>query len=635
MSTMKTDGRLFFGGIRDLSTVTDLSARLTSILAPLGATSTPLQPVIDTLTNDLKGFAYADITMNSDAALDNDAILTKAIKSLHGLQWRGSKLRVERAVENGLDKLSRERKEEAENKIASEQAEQIQPSVTSLPQKLRIRKRGYEPCIEVFSTPFESNEIAEAEEAQRILNLPPSKMAKELEKKVRHRAVRIHFADDGKQDSLTKHHAPQESTKTEKHDINVDESKKRVWEERVGRSKLSAETEINRDASLFLKKEANANKSLVDGHDDIRSSMLLDARRQLSILSSLLGETDLAEPEYFTRKETSKKDDVIIESNGNGTTTLFDSIPSQKRMKTHKDEQNKSDSTNLSTTVESTADTKATLTAPVMAPAAGQLSGSVQVNIPSWRSFIYGEKLAQAGRTQISLADAKANLVVNSTKDPSQQQIVTDEQEEESKVGPIGKFLSVYKSTVPLHVDPSFTFSFGSEESNDGKGEVGDEGAALIDANSTGSIASSKGAGVNSTSAPSDEEIKKPKETIMNPAERWLSHRPETKRKKEEGKAINVEDKSTLFPGTTTFTNHQQGQRQGHSSLGNKHTGMMKQPAPIATASGGASLPLSSFSSLLSKAGSFFGGNSAANSLTAAKEILKKDFRAKQRQSHN
>jgi hypothetical protein len=112
MSTMKTDGRLFFGGIRDLSTVTDLSARLSSILAPLGATSTPLQPVIDTLTNDLKGFAYADITMNSDAALDNDAILTKAIKSLHGLQWRGSKLRVERAVENGLDKLSRERKEE-------------------------------------------------------------------------------------------------------------------------------------------------------------------------------------------------------------------------------------------------------------------------------------------------------------------------------------------------------------------------------------------------------------------------------------------------------------------------------------------------------------------------------------------
>jgi hypothetical protein len=59
--------RLFFGGIRDFSTVSDLSFRLSSILAPLGAIASPLQPVIDTLTNELKGFAYADIISNNSS----------------------------------------------------------------------------------------------------------------------------------------------------------------------------------------------------------------------------------------------------------------------------------------------------------------------------------------------------------------------------------------------------------------------------------------------------------------------------------------------------------------------------------------------------------------------------------------
>ena len=181
----------------------------------------------------------------------------------------------------------------------------------------------------------------------------------------------------------------------------------------------------------------------------------------------------------------------------------------------------------------------------------------VQVNVPSWRSLIYGEKLAQAGRTQISLADAKATLVVNPSKDLSLQ--VEEggggkEAEEESKGGPIGKFLSVYKSSVPLHVDPSFTFSFGSGEDSNSNGERA-RSVKVVDAVATNSrvdvvimekgVSSSKH-DITSTLASNEEKVNKPVEPLMDPAERWLSHRPETKRKKEE-QQMNVTINSKLI----------------------------------------------------------------------------------------
>lgn len=575
--------------------------------------------MIDTSTNDLKGFAYADITTDS-AALDDDAILNKAIKSLHGLQWKGSKLRVERAAENGLDKLARERKVEAEYLATSALAEHSLPVVTSLPQKLRIRKRGYEPCIEVFSTPFESTESAEAVEAKRILNLPPLKMAKELEKKVRHRAVRIQFTEEGNQLLIPKQ-------ETEKLSINVDESKKRLWEERVGRTKISAEPNTTVEVVTSKNIETNTNFQQGDGIDSIRSSMLSDARRQLSILSSLLGDTDLAEPEYFTGKEVKSKEEKNESLFGESQMKTFDQTFNKKRNTPLDIELTKSSSL-------STLSNPAPAVA-VSSTAVGPLPNTtiVQVNVPSWRSLIYGEKLAQAGRTQISLADAKATLVVNPSKDLSLQ---VEEGEEEGKGGPIGKFLSVYKSSVPLHVDPSFTFSFGSGEDSSSNGERA-RSVKVVDAAATNSgvdvimekdVSSSKH-DITSMLASNEEKVNKPVEPPMDPAERWLSHRPETKRKKEEQQMKDTKTTS-LFSGTTTFSNHQQaGQRQGQSSLGSsKQSGMMMKQ-PITTT--GPSLPQSSFSSLLSKAGSFFGTSNS--NISAAKELLKKDFRSKQRQS--
>jgi RNA recognition motif-containing protein len=285
--------RLFFGGIRDFSTVSDLSSRLTSILAPLGAIASPLQPVIDTLTNELKGFAYADITSNNSSTLLDDSILTKAIKSLHGLQWRGSRLRVERAVENGLDKLSRERKEEAESeRLQEETSNNVDQTNFSLPSKLRIRKRGYEPCTEVFSTPFESTETAEAIEAKRILDLPPLKMAKEIEKKTRHRAIHIKFEEgNGTDGSFRKDTNKKSNERSNMNDI--DESKKHLWEIRVGRGQegknmLSSSSSSSTSSSTIAIDTISSNISSVglvpissDGHDLIRSSMLADTRRQI------------------------------------------------------------------------------------------------------------------------------------------------------------------------------------------------------------------------------------------------------------------------------------------------------------------------------------------------------------------
>ena len=622
--------RLFFGGIRDFSTVSDLSSRLTSILAPLGAIASPLQPVIDTLTNELKGFAYADITSNNSSTLLDDSILIKAIKSLHGLQWRGSRLRVERAVENGLDKLSRERKEEAEAESERLQEETsnkvIDQTNFSLPSKLRIRKRGYEPCTEVFSTPFESTETAEAIEAKRILDLPPLKMAKEIEKKTRHRAIHIKFEEgNGTDGSFRKDTNKKSNERSNMNDI--DESKKHLWEIRVGRGQegkntlsSSSSSSSSASSSTIAIDTISSNISSVglvpissDGHDLIRSSMLADTRRQLSILSSLLGEEKLAEQEYFTGKkssiETKNKEEEI-----------------KSKDITHVNKQISISS--LSSSAEVAASSSSISTGSI-----------VQVNVPSWRALVYGEKMAQAGRTQISLADAKATVAITTSlqKDATQStEFKSDDLDETSKSGgPIGKFLSIYKSTVPLHVDPSFTFSFGSEESTgDGIDSVKrminkEDDENTITTSNLQMLQTDNDHRISPSSTTISEGVKKNIQLQINPAERWLSHRPDIKKKKE-GK----DDGKSKFPGTTTFSStnrpgtQQQKQGQGQVTGGQSHSGTISTSAVVPSLS-----PQSSFNSLLMRAGSFF-GNSNPVSISANKEFLKKDFRSKQRQQH-
>ena len=627
MSTgVEIPNRLFFGGIRDFSTVSDLSSRLSSILAPLGAIASPLQPVIDTLTNELKGFAYADIISNNSSTLLDDTILTKAIKSLHGLQWRGSRLRVERAVENGLDKLSRERKEEAEaeaERLLEETSNNVidQPNL-SLPSKLRIRKRGYEPCTEVFSTPFESTETLEAIEAKRILDLPPLKMAKEIEKKARHRAIHIKF-EDGKETDESFRKDTNKKSKKSSNMSDIDESKKHLWEIRVGRGQegkntlSSSSSSSSASSSTIAIDTMSSNISSVglvpissDGHDTIRSSMLADTRRQLSILSSLLGEEKLAEQEYFTGKKSA-------------TETKEEEINSKEI--TH---------VNKQISMSSLSSTSA-----VAASSSSISTGSiVQVNVPSWRALVYGEKMAQAGRTQISLADAKATVAITTSlqKDTTQStELKSDDPDETSKSGgPIGKFLSIYKSTVPLHVDPSFTFSFGSEESNvDGIDTVTrkinkeDDDNAMTSTTTSNMQIDNDHIRSATFSTTISEDVKKNIQLQINPAERWLSHRPEIKKKKE-GK----DDGTNKFPGTTTFSStnrqgtQQQKQGQGQVTGGQRHSGTISTSAIVPSLS-----PQSSFNSLLMKAGSFF-GNSNLGIISANKEFLKKDFRSKQRQ---